>query len=1452
MSSSDDRNARLPAAKSVQQRTCSRSNHGHNQGPMQRNDGTAATREVVPEGSVGTGKPGSPSPGGGQQDQPIYGANKRQSAPGAASRAANPGASMQVPNRVEDKTAGAGYRSQGPPPAMRRTRVPPQRFASNIQVSACEWKRSMGLVCMSDCNCVNSVPRQEEERASRVRGLDSNADSWGVIAKRDIQHGEVITIFGGTTYLNGSERVGADFGLLHERLHEAGEPLQYTLQGCLAESSKAKIWAIPEPDKEVIRGRRDVKTSLQRALGKGGDPGIGQWINHTCCDAHCNAEFQLTRALAGDPRKGATDDEGTIMLVVRASKPIQQHETILVHYNPSSGIQSWGKVFKCTCCLCRGICGPTALLGGNTEQSFARLIQQAQHMGIRNNEEISPGDFVSTHQNDFWGNVEEPHSKGAKVRGFCVTNRKLISRVVQATEFRQEVQKIKWKGAAKVLSLPAIAKVWAHKNHTTGSGGWLEDETIDAAIRWSLLGDTRMGGLAPCPGRNEYFSLETIQALQVLIQRYQEREDLSTTPLLQVALEGLTGINGSLWKEVDGSQLTDGIELDIPALQLALDNSLELSLGARRELNLHGLQPAHYVRAGGRTLMPRQQRNNALVKWLKKFGCRLDLAAMDNVFATLYASNHFFTITWCRATGAFTVRDSLAKATKPEHCRAMIVLWAFLLASSRMEGNLWTKEPLLALSESQVLGEFKAFLLARPEGVQQGPLLQWERDNLQRMGITVIRDSEDTAGAWTWRRDTHFPQQSNFLDCGMVAVVTVIHLSRGWQIPNMHAASMARYRQWLVQVITGDCEKVFEVPCHRCGTNQIQSQMKRVECRDKERCDETRENLLDEVVCISHGGNSSPALRRKRSTGDTKTQTQQPLRNDGNRAADKPEPKVCQTKVADAADMDIDVISDQAQHPKANTESIELGAEAEPGEVSANGGKAMVTADKLRSPKDTYQANQIPRRREDHKRQKLLTEYRQTTTRSSPAATKPANSGNDKQGGPIPRTKRAQSRGGGSTWVCNLLGTKQVNHGSVSAKEAITDRCAKCTNPLAGHYSPTQCLRCNTVKYCTDTCRRLHWIQGHGKTCISGNTGCPACGEDVSADAETSTPCTRCTKVVYCSHRCLNSDFDSHLQQCPLVLPAVVNSNRQQMAVGKGTDWVQAPTLAQPEGSSALRKVLVDDEGVIASVRHERWQLSQIRRQALEDEDKDAKKCEDARDKVLEWCENHDPRSSLEAWRAAGSCAKTITELLKTITGDADFNCTRAEWQAAIQVRDELLLPMAQILGEERGQRIWEKCIEKQQEVQLCFQGIQASTRHQAITLLRDAGIDAGDEEWRRATCTIRRRRGTRPPLAAVTLLVRPNEPLHHLLVGQRSLGHDKIEVWRCREGDQLQSVTTLIQDPETGSHSLRSWTRIYSLLGISEAMQRELVLLSLMLEQPSFVPSKWVSPKSVPTECRD
>jgi hypothetical protein len=42
----------------------------------------------------------------------------------------------------------------------------------------------------------------------------------------------------------------------------------------------------------------------------------------------------------------------------------------------------------------------------------------------------------------------------------------------------------------------------------------------------------------------------------------------------------------------------------------------------------------------------------------------------------------------------------------------------------------------------------------------------------------------------------------------------------------------------------------------------------------------------------------------------------------------------------------------------------------------------------------------------------------------------------------------------------------------------------------------------------------------------------------------------------------------------PLVLPELLNSNRQQMATVAGTDWVQAPTLAQP-GSSGEQMMMI-------------------------------------------------------------------------------------------------------------------------------------------------------------------------------------------------------------------------------------------------------------------------------------
>ncbi len=47
----------------------------------------------------------------------------------------------------------------------------------------------------------------------------------------------------------------------------------------------------------------------------------------------------------------------------------------------------------------------------------------------------------------------------------------------------------------------------------------------------------------------------------------------------------------------------------------------------------------------------------------------------------------------------------------------MVLLWAILLTSARDEDNLWLKEPVLTLSEDQVLGEFQELVLTGEQGM---------------------------------------------------------------------------------------------------------------------------------------------------------------------------------------------------------------------------------------------------------------------------------------------------------------------------------------------------------------------------------------------------------------------------------------------------------------------------------------------------------------------------------------------------------------------------------------------------------------------------------------------------------------------------------------------------------------------------------------------------------------
>jgi hypothetical protein len=45
---------------------------------------------------------------------------------------------------------------------------------------------------------------------------------------------EIVTVFGGTTYVQGSTSEGDEFSRIHAKMSDEGVPLQYILQGHLA------------------------------------------------------------------------------------------------------------------------------------------------------------------------------------------------------------------------------------------------------------------------------------------------------------------------------------------------------------------------------------------------------------------------------------------------------------------------------------------------------------------------------------------------------------------------------------------------------------------------------------------------------------------------------------------------------------------------------------------------------------------------------------------------------------------------------------------------------------------------------------------------------------------------------------------------------------------------------------------------------------------------------------------------------------------------------------------------------------------------------------------------------------------------------------------------------------------------------------------------------------------
>jgi hypothetical protein len=186
MSSSEEMNAWSPTTKCIQKGACSSSSREHHQAPVHRDDRTVVMREAVLEGCIGAGKTGSPSPRGGQQknaglpgpggrrnsksNQANKKVNQSQQAEGAAMRNANlVDSSLNITPRAENQSDTADNLERGPSSTRTssRRRSTVTKVTGEEQISACEWKKRMGLICTRECTCRNSIPRREEERVSK-------------------------------------------------------------------------------------------------------------------------------------------------------------------------------------------------------------------------------------------------------------------------------------------------------------------------------------------------------------------------------------------------------------------------------------------------------------------------------------------------------------------------------------------------------------------------------------------------------------------------------------------------------------------------------------------------------------------------------------------------------------------------------------------------------------------------------------------------------------------------------------------------------------------------------------------------------------------------------------------------------------------------------------------------------------------------------------------------------------------------------------------------------------------------------------------------------------------------------------------------------------------------------------------------------------------------------------
>jgi len=198
----------------------------------------------------------------------------------------------------------------------------------------CEATRDSNMICPITCGCHNSLLGIGEKTRIVSQILRSTRKIW---------KNELIAIFGLTAAFTNKTEI-LELKHAQEKRNSDLYPtsIQYTVLGNI---HGKEVYLVPPQDAALLLQDR-ISLRLRSQLKQhNAIEGVGQFANHTCCDAHWNANLEVA---AVEHYEETTSEP---MGILRARKDIEPDTEILTRYWHTKK-DAWHNIFVCQCCAC--------------------------------------------------------------------------------------------------------------------------------------------------------------------------------------------------------------------------------------------------------------------------------------------------------------------------------------------------------------------------------------------------------------------------------------------------------------------------------------------------------------------------------------------------------------------------------------------------------------------------------------------------------------------------------------------------------------------------------------------------------------------------------------------------------------------------------------------------------------------------------------------------------------------------------------------------------------------------------------------------------------------------------------------------------------------------------------------------------------------------------------------